>query len=214
MKTSLKTLFAVISVLLVSPLLCSYFLITRCVDADTALETHSQILSLLPGKLGSYLRVAFYRFTLAGCDSTATICFGVLFSKSDAVIEANVYIGPRCILGSVHLQQDVLLGPCVQIPSGPNTHGTARLDIPIRLQPGIKRMITIGRDSWIGASAIIMADVASQNVIGAASVVTHETQPASIHCGVPARLVRSRADDSSQSRRKLSPLLAKVDCGG
>ena len=77
----------------------------------------------MPGTVGSYLRVAFYRFVLQRCDPTATIAFGVLLSRVDAEIHRHVYIGPRCMLGSVTLEEDVLLGPAVQIPSGPNLHG-------------------------------------------------------------------------------------------
>ena len=101
---------------------------------------------MAPGSIGSYIRVAFYRFVLAKCDPTAVIGFGVLFSKCGAEIGRHVYVGPRCILGLVTLKDDVLLGPCVQIPSGPKTHGTDSLDSLIREQPGEMVRVTIGYD--------------------------------------------------------------------
>jgi len=173
-------------------------------SSDTSLETHSQLLSLLPGMLGSYLRVAFYRFALEDCDATATICFGVLLSKSSARIGSHAYIGPRCMLGSVTIERDVLLGPAVQIPSGPNVHGIARLDIPIREQPGDPQHITIGRDSWIGANATILADVGQQSVVGAGSIVTKPTEPCTIVVGNPARPIAKRGEATSLPQREAS----------
>lgn len=159
---------------------------------DAALEAHSQLLSLIPGALGSYLRVAFYRFALKHCDATATIAFGAIFSRVDAEIHHHVYIGPRCILGTVTLEENVLLGPAVQIPSGPNLHGINSLEIPIREQAGSPCRVTVSRDSWIGAASIVLADVAPQTVVGAGSVVTKSFDPRCILVGNPARVLRNR----------------------
>jgi acetyltransferase-like isoleucine patch superfamily enzyme len=192
LKQLLKSIVRGIAVVLVSPLLLSHVLLGALTTTDASLETHSQLLSLLPGTVGSYLRVAFYRFALKHCDPTATIGFGVLFSKSDAEIHSHVYIGPRCMIGLVTLERDVLLGPGVQIPSGPQIHGIDRLDIPIRNQPGTPKRVSIGHDSWIGGGCVILADVAPQCVIGAGSVVTKPTNPQTIVAGVPASELRSR----------------------
>ena len=73
------------------------------------------------------------------------------------------------------------------------THGIARLDVPIRLQSGKRKQITIGRDSWVGAASVILADVAECNVIGAGSVVTKTTSPLSINAGIPAEKIKNRA---------------------
>ena len=105
------------------------------------------------------------------------------------------------MLGWVHLQEDVLLGPYVQIPSGPMTHGIARLDVPIRLQPGERKQITIGRDSWIGAGSIILANIANQNIIAAGSVVTKPTDPATINAGVPSEQLKARSSAQQETGR-------------
>lgn len=181
-----------IAIIAISPLLASHCLCSQLAGCDVSLESHSQALSLLPGRTGSYLRVAFYRFTLNYCAANATICFGVLFSKSSANVHEYVYIGPRCLLGSVTLEQDVLLGPAVQIPSGPQTHGIERLDIPVRMQPGQPRHIVVGRDSWIGAAAVVLADVGAQCVIGAGSIVTKPIETQHIAVGNPARSLGAR----------------------
>jgi len=174
------------------PLLGTHWALTQFSSPDLSLEFHSQLLSLLPGTMGSYLRVAFFRRSVEYCDPTATIAFGVLLSKASAQIHANVYVGPRCLLGCVTLEQDVLLGPAVQIPSGPQTHGIERLDLPIRCQPGSHRRVVIGRDSWIGAGSVVLADIGEQSVIGAGSVVTKPVAPRTIAAGNPAKPIRNR----------------------
>jgi len=191
-KAIFKPLFRFLCTLLILPFIISHFLFSRLGSSDRSLETHSQILSLLPGLTGSYLRVAFYRFALDHCDPTATIGFGVLFSKTGARIGSHAYIGPRSLLGLATLEDDVLLGPMVQIPSGPNLHGIDRLDTPIRQQPGTPMRVTIGRDSWIGGGCVILADIAPQTVVGAGSVVTKPHPTRTIIAGVPAKVIKNR----------------------
>ncbi|QEG42476.1 acyltransferase [Roseimaritima ulvae] len=194
MRSFLKSCCRGFAILLVAPLLATHIVLSRLSSPDGSLEAHSQCLSCLPGLLGSYLRVGFYRFALAKCSPTATISFGVLFSKVTACIDEHVYIGPHCMLGSVTLERDVLLGPHVQIPSGPHTHGIERLDVPIRHQPGCPQRITVGQDSWIGAGSIVLADIATQTVVAAGAVVTKPQPPRTIIGGCPAKVLRHRED--------------------
>lgn len=191
-KAIFKPLFRFLCTLLILPFIISHYLFSRLGSSDRSLETHSQLLSLLPGLIGSYLRVAFYRLALDHCDPTATIGFGVLFSKTGARVGNHVYIGPRCLLGLATLEDDVLLGPMVQIPSGPKLHGIDRLDTPIRQQPGTPMRVTIGRDSWIGGGSVILTDIAPQTVVGAGSVVTKPHPARTVVAGVPAKVIRSR----------------------
>lgn len=197
MKQTLKQIAFWVSFCLVLPLLASHWLQSRVTGADQSLEAHSEWLALLPGKIGSYLRVAFYRFALEHCEPSATICFGVLFSKPTARIGHNVYIGPRSMIGEVTIEDDVLIGPAVQIPSGPFTHGFERLDTPIRLQSGKRQRVVIGRDSWIGAASVVLADVGTQCVVGASSIVTKPLEACSIAVGNPARRVAWRGQSKT-----------------
>jgi acetyltransferase-like isoleucine patch superfamily enzyme len=101
-------------------------------------------------------------------------------------------VGPYCCLGEVTLEDDVLLGSHVSITNGAAQHGIERLDIPIREQPGTWPRVTIGKDSWIGDRAVVMADVGKHCVIGAGSVVTTPIPDYAIAVGVPARVIRFR----------------------
>jgi len=177
---------------LVVPALTSFAIRRLALGPDRALLGSTQALSLIPGVIGQYIRNAFLRRVLAHCAPSAVVEFGTLFSKTGTRIDDNVYIGPMCHIGLAHLQPDVLVGAAVHIPSGQQTHGIDHLDVPIREQPGVSEMITVGTGSWIGSAAIVMADVGPNTVIGAGSVVTKAVGGAVIAVGAPAKVVRSR----------------------
>lgn len=192
MKPFLKALTHGVAIVLVLPCFLTWKLRAGLMGRDRALEGSSELLSLLPGLAGCYLRAAFYSLTLKSCHRSARICFGVLLSKADATIEENVYVGPRCQLGWVMLERDVLLAPGVHIPSGPHTHGTADPEKPIREQAGQSRCVRIGAGSWIGANAVVMADVGANCVVGAGSIVTRPLPDGVIAVGSPARVIQQR----------------------
>jgi virginiamycin A acetyltransferase len=189
----LKSVARGISAVIVMPLVGSYYCRALILGGDRALEGSTQTLSMVPGIPGQYLRRAFLARTLTGCASSATIEFGTIFSQAGTRIAENVYIGPRCHLGLVHLERDVLLAAGVHIPSGPHTHGTLTT-APIREQPGSPRVVRVGAGSWIGSAAILLADVGRDTIVGAGAVVTRSLPDRVVAAGVPARVVRSRDD--------------------
>ena len=210
MKTAIKKIVRFVAIICVLPIYVSHILTSLIASVDASLESHSQLISMIPGGVGNRLRNAFYRLTLAHCDPTATICFGVLISKASASIGRNVYVGPRCMLGWVTLEADVLLGPSVQIPSGPYAHTFDSLEIPIRDQARQPECVTIGTDSWIGAASVILADVGSQAVVGANSTVTKTVLPQAIAVGSPARQIRTRGTDSRTSNAESRSLKTPI----
>jgi len=191
-KTLLKQLVFFGATVAIAPALASYVIRSALFDRDRALQGSSQALSLVPGILGQYLRRAFYCRVLDECQQSATIEFGTLFSRTGARLGEQVYVGPHCHLGLVHLERDVLLASGVHVPSGPETHGTASVDRSIREQPGHLRMVRIGAGSWIGSGAVVMADVGRDSVVAAGAVVTEPLPDLVIAAGVPARVVRRR----------------------
>ena len=191
-KDAAKALARAVATVLVVPALISFAIRRVLLGPDRALMGSTQALSLIPGVTGQYLRNAFLRRVLAHCAPSAAIEFGTTFSRIGTRIDENVYIGPMCHIGLAHLQQDVLVGASVHIPSGQQTHGIGDIDVPIREQPGVSEMITVGAGSWIGSGAIVMADVGANAVVGAGSVVTRPIDSAVIAVGAPAKVVRSR----------------------
>lgn len=192
MKEFARRAARLLSKLAAIPFLSCYCLASIAFGKDSALEGASQLISLVPGKVGNAVRAAFYSTVLKDCSPTVTICFGTLLSKVGASIGANVYIGPYCQLGLVTIGRDTLLGPSVQIPSGGKTHSFERLDIPIRNQGNESVRVEIGEDCWIGAGSIVMANVGSQTVVGAGSVVTKPLESRIVAAGVPAKPLKPR----------------------
>jgi acetyltransferase-like isoleucine patch superfamily enzyme len=192
MREAIKAVVRALAFVLVLPALISFVIRARVIGRDRALEGSTQLLSLLPGLIGQYLRRAFLARTIAGCHESAAISFGTIFSQTAARIDAHVYVGAGCFLGRVHIERDVLIGSGVHITSGRRTHGTADLSVPIREQEGERTLVRIGEGAWIGSAAVVMADVGRHAVVGAGSVVTQPIPDGVVAAGVPARVIRSR----------------------
>ncbi len=198
MRDALKLAAHVLSTIAVSPALLSYSVRRQILGPDRALEGSTQALAWIPGLLGVYLRRAFLTWTIAGCDRSASVHFGTIFSQAGARLDANVYVGPNCHLGLVHLERDVLVAAGVHVPSGANTHGTDDVETPIREQGASRTLVRIGEGSWIGSAAVVLADVGRHSVIGAGSVVTKPIPDFVVAAGVPARVIRSRIEESAR----------------
>ncbi len=178
------------------PWLVLYRLSALVVGKDRALEGASQALAGLPGVPGVYVRRAFLTRVLARCDRSAEVHYGTLFSQAGAELGANVYVGPRCHLGLVRLENDCLIAAGVHIPSGGRTHDFSDPDLPIHAQGGDRVRVTIGAGAWVGSAAVVLADVGPGTVVGAGSVVTKPLPANVVAAGVPARVVRTRSPDS------------------
>jgi virginiamycin A acetyltransferase len=196
-KATVKALLHALATVVVLPWLIAYWLGAALLGKDRALEGASQSLALLPGLTGVFLRRAFLARVLARCHPSAEVCFGTLFSQTGAVIDENVYVGPRCHLGLVHLEADVLVAAGVHVPSGGQTHYFDDPDTPIRDQGGERTVVTIGRGAWIGSAAVVLADVGAGTIVGAGSVVTKPLPDFVIAAGVPARVLRPRFPQGS-----------------
>jgi acetyltransferase-like isoleucine patch superfamily enzyme len=197
MRAFCKAAARLVAFMVVLPNIVSFRLRAIVMGKDRALVGSTQWLSLWPGLVGQYVRRAFLNQVLeGGCADSAVIEFGTLFSQVGSRIEANVYVGPRCHLGHVHLERDVLVAAGVHIPSGPHTHGTDASET-IHDQPGQLRLVRIGAGTWIGSNAVVLADVGRDSVIGAGAVVTHTIPDRVVAAGVPARVVRRRDTPTS-----------------
>jgi virginiamycin A acetyltransferase len=192
LREAAKKLARGIALVLVLPLLLDYWFWSRVFGRHVAFRGIVQVASLFPSLPGMYLRAALLRQVLADCHPSACVEFGVLFSEPGATLGEGVYVGPRCILGLVRIEKDALIASGVQIPSGANTHYFDDPDVPIRDQGGELQRVTIGEGAWIGAGAIVLADVGKGTVVAAGSVVTKPLPEFVIAAGVPAKVIRPR----------------------
>lgn len=199
-KTVVKTFFLV----LILPVFLLYRLFASVANKDSVFHTASQYLSLIPGKLGVYLRAAFYRLACPGTSDEISIGFLTILSHQNTTIEKGVYIGPQCNIGKCHIKENTLLGSGVHVLSGNKQHSFEDTDRPIQEQGGTFQKISIGVDCWVGNNSVIMANVNDKCIVAAGSVVTKEADGSGlILAGNPARLLRSRhtdtIDDSSDT---------------
>ena len=209
MKRFFKQLLNAFAEVIVFPAVCVFRLQAAVVGADRVFSHWSQLLSLIPGLTGIYLRHAFLRSTTKGCGADACVSFGTLFSHPGISLGNTVYIGNYCSIGDVTIEDDVLIASHVSIMNGCRQHGTERLDIPVREQPGHYEAVTIGRDSWIGERATVTANIGRHCIIGAGSLVLSPVPDYCVAVGVPARVIRDRRLPQQASGIEVS--LERVD---
>jgi virginiamycin A acetyltransferase len=192
MRRAVRSFFYAIACLLDSPLL----LLARTQYAingrDEFFKSFGQLLSLFPGRFGSYMRVAFYRFTLSRATSAWSMQIFSKFTHPEGSIGRDVYIGMHCTIGRVHIADHVLIADYVQLMSGRHQHSRAEERFT-GSDSGVLEVISVGRGSWIGGGAIVMADVGTGCVVGAGSVVTKPVPDGCTVAGNPARVIREAA---------------------
>ena len=171
-----------LAVVFPSALLCSFGRIERFYTLFAHLH------ALVPGFIGDYCRAAFYNLTLRRCSIDTTISFGTFFSRPTASVGPFVSIGAFCVIGCARIGARTQIASHVEIPSG--RHGHTR-DPEGQLVGSVYDEIVIGADCWVGASAIVMANVGPGTTIGAGSVVVNEIPAGVVAAGNPAQVIRS-----------------------
>ena len=131
------------------------------------------------------------------CDGSV-ICKGaqLLTHGGDILIGSNSSINPYTIVygqGGTRIGNDVRIAAhCVIVPSN---HVFIDRNTLIRNQGLSKKGIIIEDDCWLGAGVKVLDGVVVRkgSVIGANSVVTHETTEFGVYVGVPATKIKNRS---------------------
>ncbi|EMP55570.1 acetyltransferase-like protein [Marinobacter santoriniensis NKSG1] len=200
LKKGIKTVF----LLLMLPIFILYRGVSLAGDPDSTFQSFSQALSLIPGKLGVYMRAAFYRLACPATSDNISIGFLTVLSHRDTTIESGVYIGPQCNIGKCFVGAKSLIGSGVHILSGNQQHNFDDPERPIQEQGGHFEKISIGPDCWLGNNSILMANLPEKSLVAAGTVVTRQFSAGDILVGNPARVLRNRLspNKSNLSREK------------
>src|SRR5580692_5827931 len=115
--------------------------------------------AVLPGLPGDYFRIAYYRLTLDACALESRIEFGSFFAHPQARVGRGVYVGSYCVIGRTSIGDRTQIASAVQILSGSRQHGRDKDGRILGAGEGVFETVPIGADCWIGAGAIVMAEV-------------------------------------------------------
>lgn len=104
-------------------------------------------------------------------------------------IGKNVFINFGCTFmdrGGINIGDNAFIAPHVSLIT--ENHGLAA----DKRRTLVSKPITLGKNVWIGASAIILQGVTigDNSIVGAGSVVMHDVPPNTIVAGNPARIIK------------------------
>jgi acetyltransferase-like isoleucine patch superfamily enzyme len=190
----LKIIGHLLGLLRALPHVVECLLLHAAMGQPRAFSMASERIARLPGVLGIYARQWFYRVFLSSVGEDVHFGFMSLLSKPETAIGERVYIGRFCCIGWANIGDQAILADGVQVLSGRHQHGKEAVEgHPIHDNPLEFSRICIGKGAWIGAGAIIMADVGAGAVVGAGSVVVRPVGDGERVAGVPARPITSRS---------------------
>lgn len=185
-RTGTRAAFGLLAAGLVFPLRLAYRL------GLVSFASGSQLLALLPGQLGRFLRRAWYSRELTACGRNLVVDFGAAIRTPQTRIGDDCYIGLYSWIGLADIGDDFISGSHVVVLSGANQHGFEDLSRPMRLQGTKLRRVTIGDDVWVGAQAAIMAHVAPHSIVATGAVVAKSFSEYDVLGGVPAVPIGNR----------------------
>lgn len=162
---------------------------------ESLFATGSELLSLAPGAPGVYLRRGYYLMTLEACETDCHLGFGTTVAHREVRVGRGVYVGSRCTLGKVILEDHATVGSNVDVLSGRRQHGFQDATKSVQDQAGVFRRIRLGRNCWVGNSSVIMADVGDGCVVGAGTVVVKALPSGAVAVGNPASVKKVRPID-------------------
>ncbi len=169
------------------------------------IETAFRILEICvqvfpPSSWGCLIRGWIYRPFLRKCGRNFQVGIGAKLEHINNIqIGDNVYIGHGSwisgIRGGIILEDDVMLGPAVNMVSSNHT----LVDGSYRFGPGIGAEIRIGKGTWIAANSVVTAGVriGESSLVAAGAVVTKDFEPGSIIGGIPAKKIGKSREQSA-----------------
>lgn len=187
-RRTIKALIFSLAMLVVSPLVLLAWIENHTWGGEEVFSFCAQLLALVPGSPGSYLRGAYYYANLERSSWETHMGLGSMFTHRGGSLGARASMGSYCVIGHAHIGEAVMIGSRVSIPSGKRQH----LDDDGQLGSGTRYdTVAIGSQTWVGEGAIIMANIGRSCIVSAGSVVTRDMPDRSIIGGNPARVIRT-----------------------
>ncbi len=177
-----------VALVVVSPLLLLAWLEKRLTGSEAIYVTFAQLLSIMPGPIGHYLRAAYYFGTLEDCSWQVHIGFGSLFTHRATRVAAKVSTGAYCVIGHAVIGEGVRMASRVSIPSGKRQHldNNGQLSVETNYE-----RLSIGSDAWLGEAATIIAHVGERSIVSAGAVVINDVPSDSVVGGNPAKVLKA-----------------------
>ncbi|HEU0316312.1 MAG TPA: acyltransferase [Solirubrobacteraceae bacterium] len=179
---------------LVAPLVASYAIKRRLIGDERAYLECSERASRWTGLAGERMRRALHNRLGTPVGEGAILRFGCILERPPVEIGRYTVIGHYANVQHARIGDDCLVSDFVYIIDGPHQHNFDRVDVPMREQGITIKQVSIGRDTWIGGHAMILADVGEYCIVGAGSVVTKPVPDYQIVVGNPARVIGDRRD--------------------
>lgn len=191
LRVACKRLALGVAWVLVSPLVILAWTEERLLGPDCRriFSACKELLSLGPGLLGQYTRVAFYWSACHGVSADACFAFGSMVAERDVVIGAGSVIGAYSIVGRAELGRDVLIAARVSIFSDKYLHGNPADRVRGQARRITAERIRIGDGTWIGENAVVLASVGRRCTIAAGALVVRAAPDDATLMGNPARRV-------------------------
>lgn len=126
-------------------------------------------------------------------EGTITIGTKSVFGRDNTInAYLNVSIGSECIFSDAIYICDF-------------DHRMDDITVPMRRQGIIKSPVVIESDVWVGTKVTVLRGsiIGRGSVIGANSVVKGYFEPLTIAGGVPARVIRSRRETTSEAQKEM-----------
>ena len=188
-----------VALLLVWPFVAVAWLEKHASKGEAFFTLFAQFLALVPGRPGSYLRGGYYFGTLDRCSWETHVGFGSMFTHRGGSMGTRASMGAYCVIGHARIGDEVMIGSRVSVPSGKRQH----IDAAGRLTSASRyETVTIGRQTWVGEGAIIMADVGAECIVSAGAVIINDMPDRCLVGGNPARVLK----EFSGAKNSESPL--------
>ncbi|MDP1678351.1 MAG: acyltransferase [Bacteroidota bacterium] len=116
----------------------------------------------------------------------------------------NSNIGPYNYIGCsgyIEIGNNVLISPRVSIYA--ENHAFSEADVVMKEQGVERSTVIIEDDCWIAANSIILSGVrvGRGSIVAAGSVVSKDVPPYSVVAGVPAKIIRSRKNETNNETK-------------